>query len=97
MRAHAIIRARQLLLAMTAVLLGALALPVIMRSAASATARANPGWAGWSAHPGRGTVTFVEASWRVPKVACDAPRRPFAAGAAVWAGLWGDGTDPDAI
>lgn len=90
----AIIRVRQLLVAMTVVLSGVLALPVFMRSAASATARANPGWAGWSAHPGRGTVTFVEARWRVPKVACDAPRLPFAAGAAVWAGLWGHGTDP---
>jgi len=41
----AIIRARRLLVAMTVVLLGALTLPVFMRSAASATARANPAWA----------------------------------------------------
>jgi Peptidase A4 family/Fibronectin type III domain len=54
----------------------------------------NTNWAGYSAHPQHGNVSYVLARWRVPKVSCDAPHLPYKAAVAVWVGLWGRSVDP---
>jgi hypothetical protein len=58
------------------------------------TAADNLNWAGYSAHPLHGDVSYVLARWRVPKVGCDAPHLPYKAGMAVWVGLWGRTVNP---
>jgi Peptidase A4 family/Fibronectin type III domain len=58
------------------------------------TSAPNTNWAGYSAYPLHGNVSYVLARWRVPKVSCDAPHLPYKAGMAVWVGLWGRSVNP---
>jgi hypothetical protein len=49
-------------------------------------------YAGYSAHPSHGTVSFAQANWTVPAItSCkDTNVLRYEAQVAVWAGLWGD-------
>ncbi len=51
-----------------------------------------PVYAGYSAHPSQGTVSFAQANWTVPAIAsCKSSKRSsrYEADVSVWAGLWG--------
>jgi hypothetical protein len=46
-------------------------------------------YAGYSAQPSRGTVSFALATWSVPPASCDPSQRVNKSQVAVWVGLWG--------
>jgi hypothetical protein len=59
----------------------------------------SPIYAGYSASPSQGTVSFAQANWTVPAItSCKANSSPrYESDVAVWAGLWGGPNTPDGI
>lgn len=49
-------------------------------------------YAGYSAHASQGTISLIQATWKVPEISCNPNHLANKSQVAVWAGLWGPNT-----